>query len=157
MSDEVKPLTYDEIIVLLSKLPKDKQPELNKIYNKAANSITSLVVMMTKKCTEDDELNELERLKRLLSACAPDEIFMRIKDKVWAARKPLREKDVEFFLKRDYSSLVKKDHNQLFIEHLMIIVRDRYMDSTKAEQDMYFRKGWDLVDSVEQFKKLINE
>ena len=67
------------------------------------------------------------------------------------------EKDVEFFLKRDYSSLVKKDHNQLFIEHLMIIVRDRYMDSTKAEQDMYFKKGWDLVDSVEQFKKLIGE
>ena len=150
-------LTWDEIVVLLNAMPKDKQPQLNKIFNDASNVLMSLVTTCIKTTKDEEDIVELERLKRIMKACPPDEMFIRIKDKIWTVREHLLTGNAKYFLEKDYSSLIKKDGNQSFIESLMEIIKTLYLVASDAEKRVYFQKAKILVELVDQFRILVGD
>ena len=153
----VRALTWDEIVVMLNALPKDKQYELDKIFQKVSSTLMSLIMMTLKVTKEEDEIIELERIKRIVNMCPKDELFIRIKDKIWAVRQQLDAEDADYFLNKDYSAMVRRDHNQAFVEAMMEILKLRYYNSTAAEKKVYFAKGRILIAEVAAFKDLVGE
>lgn len=152
-----KALTWDEIVAMLNALPKDRQSELDTIFQHFFSATMSVVMLIRKLTKEEDEIIELERIKRIVNMCPKDELFIRAKDKIWNVRQQLLTENADYFLNKDYSAFIKKDHNQAFIECLMEIVKARYANTTDAEKGILFGKARVLIEQIEKFKNLVNE
>jgi hypothetical protein len=152
-----KALTWDEIVAILDALPKDKQGDLNRIFQNTSGILMSLVMLFLKSAKEEEDIVELERIKRIVNSCPIDEKFIRMKDKIWAVRQHIFDENAAHFLNKDYSALIKRDKNQAFIECLMEIAKTIYCNLSMAEKMIIFAKAKQLVEQVEKFKDLVNE
>jgi predicted choloylglycine hydrolase len=154
---KIKPLTDADVAQTIKRIADADANELNDIYNKYANAILSILTMGQKQTKDEDELVELDRLKRIINLTPSDERFIRTKDKVWAVREHIINKNAKFFIERDYSAAIKKDHNQGFIETLISIIKYKFTQLTKTEQDFYWKKAAILLNCVARFKKAVGE
>jgi hypothetical protein len=164
-------LTDDDVDEVRKKLAKIPASELNDIYNsyvQLVNGILSLVHKQTdaaKKRSDnkhflfesDAELAEIDRLKRLVNFLPRDETFIRSKDKIWVARDHIMNRNADWFLKKDYTHLIKKDKNQVMIETIVNLIKDRYYDVSPDELESYWKKGIELLHVVARYKKLTGE
>jgi hypothetical protein len=155
--ERVKPMTDEEVLEQTRRIAKADPKEINNIYQTQVNIIKSILAMAEKQATEENELIELGRLKRLISLTPIDEIFIRTKDKIWAVREHILNKNADYFLKKDYSAMIKKDHNQAFMETLIEIIKDKFSTLNKEEQLFYWKKAAILLSCVIRFKKAIGE
>lgn len=149
----VTALSDDDIVnemKLISLLP---EKFTNHIFNTYSQNITSVLSIVLKQCTDDDDAVEIEHLKRVLMMCPLEEKFIRSKDKIWAVRKHIVTKNARYFLDKDYSKIIKRDGNQAFIESLMEIVKVKFGELSLSDQNMYWNKAALLLNCVAQFKK----
>lgn len=154
---EVKPLSEEEIELQKKRLLAADPKVLTDIFNTCSQVINSLLVMVIKQTEDEDEIVEVERLKRVINLAPVEERFIRSKDKIWAAREHILNKNADWFLNRDYKNLIKKDHNQVLIETIVSLVKDRYNTLSKEDQDKYWEKALLLLRNVARFKKLLGE
>ena len=135
--DPPKPMTDDDVLRVMSKLSHLSSKDLNEICDGYTNHIKNLITLGKRKLnpkTDEDELVEIEQLMRLISMLPKDEIFIRSKDKIWYARNHIINKNIDWFLKRDYSSNIKKDHKQRMIETLIRLIRNQWGDYLKTKR-----------------------
>jgi hypothetical protein len=152
-----KPLSDDDVDEIRRRLAKADPKELNDIFNVHSQLLNAVLTTAIKQTKDEDEIVEIERIKRLINLAPIDERFVRSKDKIWNVRNQILEKNTQWFLDRDYSSLVKKDHNQATIETIMSIIRDKFHTLSKAEMDHYWNKAIALLQNVARYKKLVGE
>lgn len=153
----IKPLSEDDIAAQKKRLLDADPKELNDIYNKCLQVINSMLVMVMKQTDDDEEIVEVERLKRVINLSPLEEVFIRSKDKIWASREHILNKNADWFLNRDYKNLIKKDHNQVFIETIVSLIKDRYNTLPLEDKDKYWEKALLLLRNIARFKKLIGE
>jgi hypothetical protein len=151
------PLTEDQVEAIRKRLANADPTELNKIFNTQTQVINATLQMAIKQTDEEDEIVELEHVKRIINMAPADELFIRSKDKIWAVRKHILNKDATFFLNKDYKSLIKKDKNQSMIETLVSIIKERYVALSHEDQEQYWLKGIKLLQLVASYKKLVGE
>lgn len=157
---EAKPLSEEDVDKLRERLLKLSNADFKKvedICNRYKQLINGIISTARKQTKEEDEIVEIERLKRLLGLCACDEIFYRSKDKIWSVRNKLINKDLDWFVNRDYSKLIKKDSKATLIETLVDIIKDKIKGMLPEERDIYWNKGLEMLLLVGQFKKIIGE
>jgi hypothetical protein len=157
---EIKPLSEDDIDKLRERLLKLSDSDFKKIEDicvKYKQLINGLISTARKQTKEEDEIVEIERLKRLLGLCSCDELFYRSKDKIWSVRNKLINKDLDWFVNRDYSKLIKKDSKTTLIETLVDIIKDKIANMSLEERDIYWNKGLEMLLLVGQFKKITGE
>ena len=152
-----KPLNDNDIDLLMKKLVNVDSKKLNKLFRDYSNILNSIISLTIKITKDEDEIIELERVKRILGLCPLEERLLRTKDKIWNARNHILKKNSDFFIKRDYSSMIKQDSNQAFIESLMLIVKTKFPKLKKKEQFFYWKKATSLLKIVAEFKKMIGE
>lgn len=152
---DVVPLTEEEVELQKKKLLEADPKVLNDIYNTCSQVFNSILVMVIKQTDDEEEIVEVERLKRIINLAPIEERFIRTKDKIWAAREHILNKNAKWFLDRDYKNLIKKDHNQVFVETIVGLVRDRYNSLSAEDKEKYWEKALLLLRNVARFKKLI--
>ena len=151
------PMTEADINREMAKLSKLEPNKINELCNGYLQRVKGLIDMARRKLdkiADEDELIELDRLMRLISLAPVEEVFIRSKAKIWFARHRILNKDADYFLKKDYSAVIKKDQKQVMIETIIRIVQTRYPQMSKAEQDMYWEKALEMLQYVAEFKKL---
>jgi HSP90 family molecular chaperone len=149
-----KPLSADDVLRIRKEIATLNQDKLHTIINTYCSHINSVITMVKEQLTDETEIAEMERLKRIIGFCPKEELFIRTKEKVWNVRDHIINKDMEFFYNRDYSSMVKKDENQSFIEALMNIVKYNFKQLTPKEQDRYWNRGIMMLKNIVEFEKL---
>ena len=154
---EVKPMTDDDVNNVRKRLALLDEKELNYIIDTYSQVIKGVLTLAMKNTNDEDEIVELERLKRIINLAPKDELFIRSKDKVWAARKRIINRDIKWFLNRDYSKLIKRDSKQVMIETLINIAKNSYVKLDPEEQEMYWQKGFKVLQIVAQYKKISGE
>jgi hypothetical protein len=157
---KMKNLTDEDIARIVRKLNQldDKQiKEIHKIYDKFSQSINGLITTVRTYITEEDEIVEIDRLKRIVGFLSADERFLRCSEKIWSVRNYIINKDLKYFLDTDVSYAIKKDSKQRMIETLIEIVKDKFPTLSKEQQDIYWNKCVILLHCVAQFKKLTGE
>jgi hypothetical protein len=157
---DIKPLDEADIDKLkkkISSLPDETLDVLNKMYNNYSQIISSLIITILKQTKDEDDIVEIERVKRIISLAPGDEIFFRSKDKVWGARVHILHKNADWFLNRDYKHLIKKDSKQVMIETLLNFVKRLYKELSSDEKDKYWIIAAKLLNLVANFKKIVNE
>jgi len=157
---EARPLSEEDVDKLRERLLKLSNGDFKKVEDicvKYKQLITGLISTARKQTKEEDEIVEIERLKRLLGLCSCDELFYRSKDKIWAVRNKLINKDLDWFINRDYSKLIKKDSKATLIETLVDIIKDKLKGMSVEERDIYWNKGLEMLLLVGQFKKITGE
>lgn len=169
--EQIKPLTDSDVdneMKRIGSLPVSKQNQVAKIIQGYSNTISAVINMSKTKVDTDlktstnrtdiEDLEEivvnLEQLTRILNLCPLEEKFIRTKDKVFAARQYILNKDADHFLNKDYSAIVKKDHNQAFIERMMEIVQESYRRFTPEELERYWIKAAELLRYVALYRKI---
>lgn len=155
--DTVRPLSEEDVDNARRLLATLDAKELNEICDGYTQQIKSLISTVRKSMDpveDEDDLVELERLSRILGFCAADEIFIRSKDKIWAAREHIINKNADWFLNRDYSKLIKKDQKQTLIETIVRFIREKYVALSEEEQNIYWRKAGELLMFVCRYKQL---
>ena len=152
-----KTLSENDIELLNKKILNIDRKLINPIFIEFSNTLNSIIAITIKQSTDEDDIVELERAKRILALCPLEEKLFRVKDKIWNVRKYIIEKNSGFFLNRDYSKMIKQDGNKAFIEAMMEIVKTRFNDLTKKEQDFYWKKATKLLNLVARFKQLVND
>lgn len=156
--NEVKfKMTDDDVLIERKKIASLDQKELNLIFTGYAQCINSILVMTIKQTKDEEELVELERLKRLINFISVDERFIRTKDKLWASKDFILAKDEKFFLSYEYNDMIASDEKKEFIEGLIDSLRDRYINMTTDEKELYWSKAKKLIIYIAKFKKLANE
>jgi len=153
----IKPLSEAEVEEQKKKLLSADPKVLTDIYNTCSQVINSLLVIILKQTDDEEEIVEVERLKRVINLAPVEERFIRTKDKIWAAREHILNKNADWFLNRDYKNLIKKDHNQVLIETIVSLVKDRYNSLNEEDREKYWEKAILLLRNVARFKKLIGE
>ncbi len=154
------PLTDDDVVKIMGKLSHLSAKDLNEICDGYTNHIKNLINLGKRKLnpkTDEDELAEIAHLMRLLNMLPKEEIFIRSKDKIWFARKHILQKNIDWFLNRDYSKNIKKDGKQRMIETLIRIIRGQWVSLSEEEKEIYWDKGLEILGLVARFKKLANE
>lgn len=154
---EAAPLSEEDVERQKKKLLEADPKVLSDIFNTCAQVFNSLLVMVLKQTDDEDEIVEVERLKRVINLAPVEERFIRSKDKIWAAREHILNKNADWFLNRDYKNLIKKDHNQVLIETIVSLVKDRYNTLSKEDQDKYWEKAILLLRNVARYRKLLGE
>ena len=154
---EVTPMTDEDVNNIRKRLAMLDEKELNYIIDTYSQVIKGVMTIAMKNTKDEDEIVELERLKRLINLAPKDELFIRSKDKVWAARKRVINRDINWFLNRDYSKLIKRDSKQVMIETLINIAKNSYLKLDSDEQEIYWQKGFKLLQIVAQYKKISGE
>lgn len=154
---EVKPMTDEDVNNIRKRLSMLDEKELNYIIDTYSQIIKGVLTLAMKNTKDEDEIVELERLKRIINLAPKDELFIRSKDKVWAARKRVINRDINWFLNRDYSKLIKRDSKQVMIETLINIAKNSYLKLDSDEQEIYWQKGFKLLQIVAQYKKISGE
>lgn len=159
MSEQVHavPLNEEEVEAQKKRLLEADPKILTDIFNVHSQVSNSILVMVLKQTEDEDEIVEIERLKRIFNLAPIEERFIRSKDKVWGAREHILNKNAKWFIDRDYKNLIKKDHNQVFIETIVSLVKDRYMSLSTEDQERYWEKALIILRNVARFKKLIGE
>lgn len=149
----IKPLSDDDILNETRALNSLSSDVMNKILEDYRNAIASMMTMMVENTKEEEQIVQLEQVKRVLGLCPDVEKFLRSKDKVWGVRKYILAKNADYFLNKDYSSLIKKDSKQAFIESLIELLKERYEEMDPRELAFYWEKASVLLNCVAQFKK----
>ncbi len=155
----IKPLSEGDILDMKKKLQSLDQKELDTYYVtfvKHVHNIFNTIIKHTKKEHEDD-LVEIERLKRILKFIPDDEIFLRSKDKIWAVRVVILNSDANWFLEQDFSTMVKKDENHDLINSLINLIKIKFIKLEQDEKDIYWNFLRQLVLVIANFKKLTGE
>ena len=154
---QFKALSPQDITDQLKALKPAQQKDFDNICNEFCNTITRLIVMARNRATDDADIVELERLKRMLMFMPSYEKFMRCQDKIWLARTKIRTRDAKFFLERDYTANIKRDQNQTMLETLIEALKSNFDIFTDAEKALYWSKAEELLGYVIRFKKLIGD
>ena len=155
-----KPMSEEDVLEVMSKLSSLDAKEINAICDGYTQKIKGLVTYVKKSLspkTDEDELVEVDRIMRLINMCPKDELFIRSKDKIWHARYHILDRDSGWFLNRDYSASIKKDHKQRMIETLIRMIQGKWKKMSDEEQELYWEKAFELLNLVARFKKLTNE
>ena len=155
--DTVKALDENSYNALQKRLATVDPTKLNKIYSDYGGHINKLIMLCLRQTKDEYELVELDCIKRIVNLAPADERFLRSKDKVWAVRQHIQDKNEKYFMTKDYSHLIKKDRNQSMLETIMAIAKNGFAKLSAAEKDKYWKIGNDLVSLIEAFKKLTNE
>lgn len=155
--DNVKPMSEDDYANLQKKLATVNPSELNTIYNDYGGKINKLIMLAMKQTKDESEIVELESLKRIVNLAPADERFLRSKDKIWAARTFIIEKNEKYFMEKNYGKLIKKDRNQAMLETIMSIAKNGFKSLKPEEKEMYWTIGYELLHTVAKFKKLVGE
>lgn len=164
MSNEKVPegynLTDDDLINMQKKLMTIDSKILENIYNtfkQAINGILNLAYEQAKSRKDTDDIVTIEQLKRVIGFAPADEVFLRCKEKIWGHRNQILEKNARYFIEKDYSALIKRDHNQIFMESLVTVVRTNFTELSEKQQDFYWKKAAQLLSIVAKFKKIAGE
>jgi hypothetical protein len=155
--DPPKPMSEEDVAKEVQKLSKLDSKQISLICNGYVQQIKALITTARKSLhpvKDEDEIVELDRLIRLIGMVSTDEVFIRSKDKVWHARKHILEKDADWFLKRDYSKMIKKDQKQSMIETIIRIIQTKFATLSEQEKDQYWMKAIGILGLVAKFKKL---
>lgn len=155
----LSPMSEDDYEREKSKLFRTNPDVISTIINNYFMTVKNLMTTVQKKISSDKEMDEsdalsIDRLKRLVNLCPPEEIFIRSKEKIWAVRMHIINKNADYFMQKDYSSLIKKDEKQTMLESLIIICKSRYNKMTAEEKEVYWMYANELLKSVIQCKKL---
>lgn len=159
MTDDIKfkPLTQEEVDATIQKIVKANPAALDKIFQTYTKTLNQLLVVALKQTTDESEIVEIERLKRIINLCPIEERFIRSKDKIWAVRDHIIKKNADFFLKKDYSSIIKKDGNQIILETLIEIIKDKFTSLSTDEKEFYWKKGAVMLSCVIEFKQVTGD
>lgn len=155
--ETAKPLTEQDIMLIRKRLANLESKSLDSILNSYSQLVSGIITMALKITKEDDEIAEIEHLRRLVIIVPKDELFIRSKDKIWDAREKILNKDADWFIKRDYSKLIKKDSKQTMIETLVNVVKRYYPELDDDEKNMYWKKAIGLLQVVAEYKKIAKE
>jgi hypothetical protein len=150
---DVKPLSEDDVLNEMKALNSIPPDQMNKIINNYTNALAAMLTMSVENTSEEEQIVELEQIKRIMGLCPSVEKFIRSKDKVWGARKHILDRNADYFMNKDYGKLIKKDANQAFIESIIELIKDRYDNMEKKELDFYWDKATVMLRCVATFKK----
>lgn len=150
-------LTDDDVAEMQKRISQANPDVINDIYRRYSDCLNGLISLAREQTTDETEIVELERLKRIINLAPIDERFIRSKDKIWNVREHIINKDSKFFMERDYSANIKKDHNQTFIETIIEITKDKFTTLSDKEKDFYWKKAATLLNCVVRFKKELGE
>lgn len=158
----LKPLSDSDVEIRRKRMANANTKLLNEIFNEYHNTIKMIITSAEKILAadgnkdEEDEV-ELSRIKRIVNLSPSDEILIRSMDKVWSVKNHIMTKNSDYFLKKDYSNLVKNDEKKAMIVNLIMIIREMYDKLKPKEQNLFWSYGLTLLKLVANCKKLIGE
>ncbi len=142
---------------IMSRIAQTDGKEANRIFDAFNVELNRLISTIRSQITEEHEIVECERIKRILGMLPVEQKFLRMKEKVWHVRRHIINKDRDFFFNRDYGKMIKRDKNQAFIEAAIEIVKAHFDVLTPAEKDFYWRSAAKMLKLVIDFKKELGE
>ena len=69
-------------------------------------------------------------------------------------KEKLINRDEEFFKENDFSQFIKDDKNKTFIYILLNLIKKRYLERTKAEQNEIWKFVQNMLKCCIEFKQL---
>lgn len=142
---------------IYSKLSEEKQAWLDTMFQENRRTVYRLISSVSGKLNNDSERADIDRIRAVLKICPDEELFIRLKDKLYAAREEIYKKNIEFFLDRDYKAFIKVDHKKQMIESILQIVKHKSKELTEEEREIYWKYVFQLLQNVIQYELIMCE
>ena len=155
-----KTFNDDDVLLMQKQLAAVDQDELFKIFNIYVQNINAVIAIAKEQAKQDDDEEDilaLLQVSRILGVAPPDEIFIRSHQKIWVNREQILNKNIDFFLNRNYSHLIKQDRHQTFLTTLINIIKHKFAKLDKDVQNLYWNKIFCLLQCIIKYKKLVAE
>lgn len=161
-TDDIKftNMTDDDVDAMdrrLGNLPKKEFAEAESLITKYYQTFLGLIAVSRSYTKVETDLAELDRLQRLLKLLPRVEVYTRSFSKIWQVRNHIINKKIDYFLKKDYSHVIKKDSKQVMIETIISIVREKFPKLEQKDQDQFWLKGYLLINIIAQIKKILGD
>lgn len=163
----ITPLNDNDVENIMKKLANADLNDVKDITTKFCLAVKSMITASQQKVSMDlrnkmsyvneNDVVELDRMKRIINLAPVEEMIIRAKDKVWNVREHIINKNTKFFLDRDYSAIIKKDHNQSVIEGIIHIIKNSFNRLSPNEQEFYWNKAIIMLNCVSRLKKILGE
>lgn len=143
---------YAEIRTYMSKM---NATELESLLQTFKNTINSLLSFATEKVSGDEEdCANLERVRRIIGFLPPEEIFIRVKDKVWAVRDHIINENLQYFMDKDYGNMIKKDQKQELLENIICVIKDYVTQMSEEDIQTLWTKGKIMLRCVALYERM---
>lgn len=101
-------------------------------------------------------MNDVHWVEKIVNACIAShnsyEIMVRIRPKISHYRKQILANDEEFFKQESFSSFIKNDGNQQFMNNLINVVKAGFLSLTPELKAQVWRCLEEIVRCVAQFR-----
>ncbi len=150
-------MTDFDVERIMARIAQTDGKEASRIFNEFNIELNRLISTVRSQVTDEHEIVECDRIKRILGFLPIEEKFLRMKEKVWHVRKHIINKDRDYFFNRDYGKMIKRDKNQAFIEAAIEIVKVHFDLLTPEEKEFYWRSAAKMLKLVLDFKRELGE
>jgi hypothetical protein len=143
----------------LSSLTPEQLREVNKMFIDCNKLMKEIISKARSKLVGIDKYEaSLREVNGLMTLAPAQEIFERCKDKFYAARVQIVERNADFFISHDYSDVIKRDFRQRFlesiIESILFLWKRKLSD---AEKDELWEKIQSILMLILRYKKMVRE
>jgi hypothetical protein len=109
-----------------------------KVFNQ---NILQLLKFLISKMPDEPQVQALKSVMEF--ALEEDQQLMlnKCKEKIWAAKDQIRAKNSEYFLERDYSNLIKEDHNKSMIVTIVNLVKTGWTTLYDSEREVLWKNN----------------
>ncbi len=147
----------EQIAERLERLRSCDPDEINNIYDEFSRAAVRMLTFSKKKCAKMDEeiIVEVERLSRLINIAPNFEKFHRCIDKIYQVREKILNRDEDFFIKKDYTGVIKKDEKQQMLETLKEVILTCWDSLDDRDKNFYWNQALIMLKQVLRFKILL--
>ncbi len=106
--------------------------------------------------SKEPDSPDIHALNTIIKECVAESktlMLDRCKDKIWGAREFLQHEDEDYFIKRDYGNLIKRDHNENMITSLVNIIKDGWQTLYDEEKGGIWIKTKLMLKCVAVYEK----
>lgn len=137
----------------------DDQKKLSDVlhkFNLHAGKIMKIAVAVSG--NSHPRIEWLSRVFNIARDVDPLCIITRCVDKMWNAKDKILSKDLDFFMKDyDTSVYIKNDHNKVWLDELVCIVRNEVPLLSQKEQDFLWSCLNEMLSAVIEYKLIKGE
>jgi hypothetical protein len=152
-------ITDDQIAERMKKLRSCDPDEINDIYDEFSRAAIRMLTFSKKKCSKMSEevIVEVDRLARLINLAPNFEKFHRSYDKLYIVRDKILNRDDDFFIKKDYTGVIKKDEKEQMLETLKDVILNCWHTLDEQDKNFYWTQILLMLKQVLRFKKLLQD
>lgn len=129
-----------------------KQKELSDILQQFNRQVSRIFKIVDAIVPDEPNVDWARRIIKIFRNENPPAVLEKCIDKLWDNKDHIMSRDVNFFKTCSFDKYIKKDENKEWLDRLIVLMRTRFFDLSKKEQNCIWECLGEMLKNVIKYK-----